>query len=442
MEVVHISQFYNCSEISVCSELYYVCELGKNLLMRGNKSLSLNGVVLSDTLRSSRYWDFFRIAVKSGWVINANVNDLSFDISIQSPVDDSKFNNIFLVEEEYAYDAEDASKRRLDLMYDIMTPKKAHVEFAKRDADKWYFEFSKPSPSGAYSSSKDLNGKFSSQSWVSICAYVAVNRFLHGVPETFFLELGDSVVASKQLPTADILLLYQETDALKGWVNLFLNVNEHLNLQCGYQSWWFSKYESGLARREYAAKEKYEYASRLGIKTGDVVMLYERCIEQRFNYIKTISGARMAVVTSISKRGITLNTISNRKSKYSYQQIYDNFTDETKALYCNNSESLGKLRSATIYKDWIDLGVDGMLWSETEFITLLQGDDIQTLSIELEGQPVEIVLNEYDTIYWVLKDYDIDFDDERFVKLYYKNDIPAYEKYKQNMPMSQYIITK
>ena len=86
MGTVHISQFYSCSEVSLSSELYYLSELGKYLFLNYDRALSIDGVILNSVLKKSLYWDYFRVAVKQGWVVDTNLPSYETDITIQYPL--------------------------------------------------------------------------------------------------------------------------------------------------------------------------------------------------------------------------------------------------------------------------------------------------------------------------------------------------------------------
>ena len=61
MSIIQISEVYPVREIKLASELLYVCELAKAFYINKGCQLSIDGVVLSDSLKKSRYWSMFRV---------------------------------------------------------------------------------------------------------------------------------------------------------------------------------------------------------------------------------------------------------------------------------------------------------------------------------------------------------------------------------------------
>ena len=97
--VIHISQFYPCTKVNVSVELAYIVEVSKYLHDKG-MVLSLDGILFEEDLIESRFWDYFRMGVSEGWIIDVDC-DMFIPIDIQFPIDYSvKLRNILIVEDE------------------------------------------------------------------------------------------------------------------------------------------------------------------------------------------------------------------------------------------------------------------------------------------------------------------------------------------------------
>ena len=67
-----------------------------------------------------------------------------------------------------------------------------------------------------------------------------------------------------------------------------------------------------------------------------------------------------------------------------------------------------------------------MLDSEQYFIAPLQGDDFIDIEVTNGKENAVVHLNEIDYIYWILKDYNVEFNEDKFLKRYFKKRSPIY----------------
>lgn len=426
-EVVHISQFYPCSKISIASELFYICELGK-YLSDYNKCISLDGVILDNVLKSSRFWDYLRVSSSNGWVTDLGLSQSGLEISIQNPVSLETVKNIHITEDEVKFNKSDSRKREEDLMYKWTTPQDVQVFFTSKSDDTWIWTIKGNSFEEEMVNSKSLNSLLPSQSFVSLTAYIAVKRFNTGVPNKFVIKFDSVILCRNKLTTSDILLLANETDALDGWFFLYLEASEQVKLQTGYEAWWYKGYEKGFLRREYSTQEKLSYLNKLGIKVGDVVCLYERRVSQKSNSIKSIENFHMAIVEGFDSECLDLRVIHTKKTKHGWDKWFDNLTMAVKQMYCGSS-SYKDFRSSVKGYEWRNLGLEYLMSSEQFFITPLQNNDSLVLDVTDGVRQETYNFSDVDAIYWILKDYNINFNEEHFLSQYYNGTEPAYTRY-------------
>lgn len=426
-EVVHLSQFYPCSKVTLGSELYYICELGK-YLGDYNKCLSIDGIILDNILRKSRFWDYMRVAVKNGWLVDVGIDKFELDITVQNQINLKDVRNIHITTDEVKFDREDLQKRQEDVYYDWMTPKEVQVSFLLQSKQYWAWELNGDGGAGFGMNQRGLNVKNASQSWVTLTAYVAVHRLMTGEPDEFWVKFNTAIMSNKQLSVVDIMLLAEETDALNGWFNYTLDAPNSLVLHCGYEAWWYKGYEQGYLRREYFRDEKRKYFFDLGLKLNDVVLLYERKSCQKANYIKEIDNMHFAIVREVSKLGVTLEVVNNKKTRFGYELGFSHFKKSVQEMY----------KGGTGYKDyrktmknfsWSDIGMNYMMYSEQYFITPLQLEDTVALDVTNGESEDYIILDEANAIYWILKDYGVEFNEEHYLETYFKDKKTAYERY-------------
>lgn len=431
METIHISQFYSCSEVVLSSDLYYLSELGKYLFFNHGRALSIDGVILSSILKKSLYWDYFRVAVKQGWVVDTNLPNYETDITIQYPVnyDTDDFKNFFITLDECIYDAVDYAKRQESAEYNYTTPKPTQVCFTKMTDDVWFWTLKGTCAKDEMINSASLNTSCASKAWISMIAMVAVNRLMTGVPEKLCIEFP-YVVAKNQLALSDFLLLMDESNALTGWIFFSFDnsISGDIIRQVGYEAWWYKGKERGLVDRWYSPKEKLNYMrNTLNFDVGDLVILYERKYSTKFNYIKSIASCHFAIIREMTNTSVTFEVINTVKTKYGAEVYFKNQTMAVKEMYCG-STTYKTWNSSKVTYDLADLGVEYYLHTEVNFIVPLnQADDILELDVtDGNGRTGCYALSQNDAVYWILKDYNIDFNEDKFLSTYFKDRETAY----------------
>ena len=433
MEKISVSQsnsLYSISSISLGSELYYVCELGKYLSRHGLQ-LSLLGVSLKPELKNSRFWDYLRLAVDKGWLTDVTVQFEDLAVSLANPVRLDNVLNILITEEPIVFDREDHDHRLADPLYNQSEPKPTQVVFKSKSDKTWCWTLT-----GNNSEDERINmnfkSKFPSQALVSLVAYVAVQRYLTKTPEVFNMEFVDAIANNTQLSCVDLYLLMNDTSATDGWLMFDLKVFKELELQLGYEAWWYKGYDNtGLLHKDaYLPSEKLNYAKMLGISEGSVVALYKRNIGSQGNHIKSIENYHFAVVESINARGITLHIINSKMTKFGGRKRYNNMSMAVKQMYSFDKNTFSRLNSTRATYSWVDLGVEYVMSDEEYFITPLQDGDTVELDVTNGVREDRLRLGEVDAVFWLLKDYAVKFDEERYIRQYYAQGLtPAYYNY-------------
>lgn len=428
-ESIHLSRIYPCSRISIASELYYVCELGKYLSVSGH-SLSLDGIILDTVLRQSKFWKYLRIALTNNWVCDAGVSNSELLVSRDSNMNFSDLVNILVTEEEVQFDAEEHKKRNEDVMFNILTPKRVQTFFQDKDKDTWSWSICGSNSREETVNSRGIRCTNMSQSFVSIIAYIAIRRFLTHKPDKFCLKFNQEAVNSL-FSTSDVLLLESNSDALNAWFTYEWEVDEKTALQHGYKAWWYKGHETGLLSRTYLANEKYQNFLKLGMRVGSVISLYTREENSKGDFTKAIANHHYAIVRGISKSGVTLEVVHTSKTFFSGYLWFRNLTMAVKDLY-REELPYKKFNSHTRKYDWMDIGVEYMMYDELEFVTPIYEGDSKVIQIYDEGRSFDKEVSGEDFIYWVLKDYKVDFDEELFLKTHFPDREPVYNLFKHD----------
>jgi hypothetical protein len=393
MRKIHISQFYACSEISLGSEMYYLCEVAKNL-SKHDMVLSLDGVILHKDLEKSMYYLYFLDNIKKGLIVDTNISKFPPIIEVSGIYDED------LMEEEH------------------------QPIFTEQNDNYWLFDLKGKCPDDLTQNILRFNGTYNSQAWVSIIAYVSVNRFLTGIPTKFEMKF-DYSVTYQSMATADIILLMEDTNALQGWFELKVN-NE---LQAYYEAWFKKWQEKGYMQKSVSIVDKFEYLIHNNFKKGCPVFLYQRENKRKNDNIKSIKNCNIAVIRDLNKTSITLEIVPRRETRYMTKVKYDSYGDDVKALF---GDKYPWNQKNTRYEtfDLTEIGVDMLMFREEYFISNVDKDDMLVLTDIPDGgdeyDETKIELSCQQAVYWILKDWDIEFDSDWYVNTFLKEGKAVY----------------
>ena len=431
--MIHISQFYSCSSVKLACEMYYICEIGKYLKYNYNECVSLDGVLLHNDLRKSKLWDYFRMAVDEGWVVNHGLEPEVVAINIQFPLDYdmNEISNHMMVLDKVEFDNEDHRMRQTDINYAYRIPQKFQVSFQSKDNGTWFWTISGEEGSKFIENNMAMNHGRADQSWLSLIAMVAVERLLGDKGVERLLLLFDKQTVLNPLAVSYVMLLTEYTNCLTGWCYFkFSDTMDNITVnQLGYTAWYAKGKDLGLLSRFYTATEKRAYMKTLDIIEGDIVMCYERDHQQRRNYVKSIAGCHVAKVLKISETAITFELIHTTKTYFHGKEDFEDKTIAVKKMF-GGSYPYSNLRTERKNIDYIDLGIGYLLYNERYFIVdLNECDDARVTRVTDGSRKDTLLLNQNNLIYWILEDYNYSYNRDRFLKKYFENSEPLRDKY-------------
>lgn len=445
MQNVHIAQIYLCSKVTLASELFYICELGKYLKYNHDACLSIDGVILDDVLQKSSVWDYFRLAVDEGWVVDSGLTESQYNISADKnyPWTSEELYNILYVCDEVPFDKEDNEKRRFDAEYNLRNPMKKQVSFEVRTNDYWLWTYKGEDGKFSVVNNKAMNNTHSKTCWVSLVAYVAIERLMTNSPEKLLIQFNATIVQNSKA-LSYFLSLDDKTSCFFGWCafNFDNSVTLSDKLHLGYLSWYVEGEDMGYLNRWYSPKEKFEHLKKLDLRVGDVVMLYERNRAQRLNYVKSIASCHLAIIKELDRRKITLLVCNTTKTYAQGKADFDDKTMIVKQMYMNG-KPYENFNSTVRSFDISDMGIEYEMYSESYFIVPLTDtvDSRETL-IGVKGEaPIKVELPQNEFCYWLLREYDIEFNIERYKQRYIDADEPVYDQYLRDRSVpEQYLL--
>ena len=217
MDSVHVSQFFPCSKINYACELYYVCELSKYLYYNYNSNLSLDGVILVDSLKKSNVWEYLRVAIDEGWICETSLPEEDYKIDIVNILDlTSPVANKLFTTEPVTISQEERVRRRDDVEYALRNPLKAQISFSIQDDDYWIWDINGKLKNNFTVNNTSVNDNMICYCFVSLIAYVAVERLKTGKPKNFGIELSSNLLILAD-SFSYIYILSEYSNCLTGW---------------------------------------------------------------------------------------------------------------------------------------------------------------------------------------------------------------------------------
>lgn len=430
--MIHISQFYPCSEVNLACELYYICELGKYSYLKYGQMLSLDGVILDKSLKKCPYiWQYFRFAVKSAWVCNVGRLGEGFFPNKDYPIiyDDDNVANYFIVGDVVPYDREDSERRKADNIYNFSTPLKTRATIGIVNDEVWEFSIGGFCSDDFTSNNKLFNGRHGDQAWVSMAAMVAVERQFKKSPSIFNVKIDNRCTMS-MTALSYLFLLADSTLCFKDWLNIEINgVGEPDQLQLGYISWYIVGRDRGMCDREYSGVEKFNYLKKLNIRPGDIVLYYERNKGHRLDCIKEIKCCHFAKILSVTSMEVALELINTTSPYFNGKKTFENHSTSSKALYMG-VYPYETFNTTKITRQMSDVGVEYMLYKELGVIVPLgEASDVKSIYVT-DGKKVDILkVPQNDFVYWMLKDYNYEFNEDRFIQNVLGGVVPLRTRY-------------
>lgn len=90
----------------------------------------------------------------------------------------------------------------------------------------------------------------------------------------------------------------------------------------------------------------------------------------------------------------------------------------------------------------VSIGIGNLIYKEDKFIVPLDdADDALVQYVSREKDKIDkIYLTQNELIYWVFKDFNIQFDETRFLERYFPNQTPLYTRYMNGEDISEWYV--
>ncbi|MEK5165798.1 hypothetical protein NYE69_26110 [Paenibacillus sp. FSL R5-0527] len=429
MSKIHLNEllpdnFNRVTKIYNGTELLFVYELGKYSKLLLGKELDLSNVTIEESIKNSEYFSF---VVYNGLNVGGN-----FEKSKLVAFDERKFFTESV--EGVVFKKENENEVIYDFHYDVVSNSLMNDSFNK------------------------------SAAYISLVAFIIVKRVRDRIkiprividhanylPQRFeYVDLQILMTYGNKLLDGIVEFPFKQKenpydnffDMMRDFVDNKLKVH-FLNLD--WLAFVMHNRQLGTMNRSYGMKEKYQYL-RGNFEIGDVVLLYERVNVKKSDPGDLIS-CYPAVLREFGEDYLTLEYYPIIRSKVTQYVIHNSFNALPKESRMAKNVPTNKVTKydgiVTVLEDkelrfendsyfisrveklhLLDIGIDTSTYMETRFfikpIEVLEGDGSkQYLATELGiGQ---YWLSTLDTIYLIFEEHKVDYNKERFRKLYYES---------------------
>lgn len=174
--------------------------------------------------------------------------------------------------------------------------------------------------------------------------------------------------------------------------------------------------------KKWSCKDKFDAFKALGLQKGSLAVVYERGRISDSNPIGSISRSFIVRIDDYSddvdsgKAGWSVTKFAVNKTKEELEDDYFGIDGDYRNLFKDLLEpKLGKAKS---FISFDALGI-GTYFCDEEYILLpIERDEKVQKKVSMNGKQVVLEMDDIDIIYWILNQYNVDFDKELYKQYY------------------------
>lgn len=179
---------------------------------------------------------------------------------------------------------------------------------------------------------------------------------------------------------------------------------------------------NGFAAGRYklwSISEKREFMSKCGFVEGAILVLWSRSGMCPSNPIGKIVNSIIVKINEVTDNGVLYySTIPVNKTKEEVIADYAEIPDDKRYLFSDLLTSKPQVMEK--HASLVNFGIDNYFYDEDTFLTKIgSGEVVKRISID--DKTADVLMSEVDAIYWLLCQYEIDFDRELYKKMYKPN---------------------
>lgn len=398
---MNLVELIGTNQVDNSVELYYICLLGKYVKSH-NGFLSLHGVDLSkleDTLECSTYYDFIRYSIENGFIV-----DFPLDLTV--------------------YDEEESTLHKMFFMKDFSKEK---PYFYQATSDKLYINMR--DTGGNYINLSMFSESIEESAVIDLTAYLQVNYYY----TKDYFELYPTVSNTLRGSSLGVSsLFYLSNSKITKGILKFEVMSSAERVSLTYSSWYLLGKEQGLLSDEgYSVLDKLERMEERGYKVGSIVQLNERGSTSKSRKDSKLKTSTLAIIREMRGTDVILERVPTIHTRLSKKKSFSSKSMSVQALYSHAYFEINTFRETY---NLTSLGIDYYMSDDLDefervFLTHLPKDNKIELWVEQSGFEFKALMSVVDAVFWIFKDWGIDFDEELYIKANYKDrEIPLFYK--------------
>lgn len=251
-----------------------------------------------------------------------------------------------------------------------------------------------------------------------------VNVVLDGCKKKLILHF-DSQKAKSTFMYVNIYSCLQTMEWVNNYVGLDIDFGDY-KIDLDYSIFCNNGKVAGH-HRIHSIGEKIMLLEKYGIVEGSIVELWSRGGMCENNEFGQVTGVTVIRLDEIGDDFLGVTSISLNKTKEEVMQDYYDIDESVRSLFIDMLDKKPHQSSTelTLY----GVGVDSHFLDESKYITLIDKSSEVFKLVTIDGKEGSVKMSEVDAIYWLLCQYDIEFDKELYKEMYYSNKEPLWDLY-------------
>ena len=179
--------------------------------------------------------------------------------------------------------------------------------------------------------------------------------------------------------------------------------------------------------RLWSINDKRKFLKEEGLVDGMIALLWSRKGMCETNRAGRITGSRLIRINEVCNDSISIETLPYHKTKEEREKDFLSIPEESRYLFIDMKYSAPKGTSSML--SLYEIGVENYFDTESEFITKIDKTAMVTKTITVDGKVSDVTMSNVDAIYWLLCQYEVDFDRELYRDAYNDGEPLLWDKY-------------
>lgn len=210
------------------------------------------------------------------------------------------------------------------------------------------------------------------------------------------------------------------------WLSDLVSIDTETTTDLDYYVFWNEGSISGR-NKLWSISEKKEIMKSLGMKVESVVLLWTRKGMVKSNPGGKIDSVTVGIIKEIGKDFIEMDTVALNKTKEEVELDFYNIPSDVRYLYTDLLSFKPTIFSKNLQLP--SLGIENYFYDESQFITLISPTEKVNKLVTIGGKEVQETMSCIDAIYWLLCQYEIDFDRELYKSMYNNGEDLMWDEY-------------